>query len=194
MHVNNTMKKYAAISLALLTGLLIGFSGNQFIDTGNNQELIGSQDRIWQSEIWNTSYLLENSDLVVKGTVIEVNDAEWTTDDGERPEELEDHSIYHTVDIDIEETLMGERKEKISLRVSGGTVGNTTMNSEDAPGFAEGDQAIIFIEKEDGHYEIFGASHGVFYLSGDEAVRRKAPEKYRRVELNQLRSSVKNPQ
>lgn len=179
----------------LAIGFILGFSICYVTDSGpKQQQSTGSQDRIWQSEIWNTSYLLENSDLVVKGTVTGINDAEWDTDDGSRPEELGNHRIYHTVNIDVEETLMGEREEKISLRVSGGTVGNMTMNSEDAPSFVEGDQAIIFIEKEDGHYEVFGASHGVFYLSGDEAIRRKAPAKYRSVELSQLKSSVKNQQ
>lgn len=182
------MKKHASIAIALIIGITLGISSS--LMSTNTPQLTGNQDRIWQEQIWNTSYLRQNSDLIVKGTVTEIHEARWTTEDGKRPEEITEHEIFHTADIKVGNTLMGDTKEELTLRIRGGTVGNMSMNAEDAPTLIEGDQAIFFIEKENSHYELFGAAHGVFYLSGDKAVRRKAPAKYRSVDLNQLKDSI----
>ncbi len=173
---------------AFAFGIVAGATGTQLanLNAQSEQPVAGSQSNLWQEEIWNISYLANNSDLVVRGTVKEVHDSQWSTSDGERPEEIGRNTIYHTADIDVERTLMGEEVDNLTLRVSGGTVGNLTMGSSDSPSFVEGDEAIMFVEYEKNHYELFGKAHGVFYISGDEAVRRKAPAKYRTVDLDQL--------
>lgn len=179
---------------AFAFGIVAGAAGTQLVNLNTQSEkpVSGSQNNLWPEQIWNISYLANNSDLVVRGTVTEVHKSQWSTSDGERPEEIDRNTIYHTVDVDVERTLMGEEVNNLTLRVSGGTVGNSTMISSDSPSFVEGDEAIMFVEYENGHYETFGKAHGVFYISGDEAVRRKAPLEYRTVDLDRLSAEVLN--
>ncbi len=168
----------------LITGIAIGVTGIQITDlnTETAQPTTGSQNNLWQEEIWNISYLANHSDVVVKGTVTGLGASQAK----------ENGMIYHPVEVDVEKTLQGEELQNLELRVEGGTVGNSTMISQDSPSFAEGDEAIMFIEEENGYYEVFGNSHGVFYISGDEAVRRKAPPKYRTVDLDRLSAEKLN--
>jgi len=188
------MKQNYLLITAFVFGVAAGAAATQLANLNITSErpVVGSQNNLWQEQIWNVSYLESNSDLVIKGTVTEIHNSQWSTADGERPEDLGRNTIHHNVEIDVEQTLMGEKVENLTLRVNGGTVGNSTMISQDSPSFAEGDEAIMFIEYENGHYELYGKAHGVFYISGDEAVRRKAPPEYRTVDLNKLSAEAVN--
>lgn len=63
-------------------------------------------------------------------------------------------SIYTLVTVSLEQTIKGETKEAVSVRVPGGELNGQTLWVEDAPSFQMGERAAVFLEEREGIFVI----------------------------------------
>ncbi len=86
------------------------------------------------------SELVENSDTIVAGEVLDMRSA-WTTDRRE---------IFTTVTLRAERSFKGTARNLVRFRVPGGTVGDTRMIATHSAQFSVGERALVFLAGESG--------------------------------------------
>ena len=78
-----------------------------------------------------------------------------------------DQLIVSDVDLDVEETLKGAPKSKVSVTIEGGTVGDITLDVSDMPSMKKNDRAVLFLNEEPGGKHLpWGRGNGVMKLDG----------------------------
>jgi hypothetical protein len=98
------------------------------------------------------------SDAIVVGTVTNANSF-W-----------QDGQIYTDVTVSVEQTVKGDPSQtEITVRQPGGRVGDMWEWVEDAPGFAVGERAVLFLGRGEGPaFGVVGAFQGKFPVQNDK--------------------------
>jgi hypothetical protein len=76
-------------------------------------------------------------------------------------------NIYTQVTLAVEQTVKGETKEAVNLRVPGGELNGQTSWVEDAPSFRMGERAVIFLEEREGIFTVVGGFQGKFTIDNN---------------------------
>ena len=84
--------------------------------------------------------LVERADTIVAGEVMDMRSA-WTADRRE---------IFTTVTLRPDRRFKGGERSLIRFRIPGGTVGDTRLMVTHSPGFAIGEQALVFLAGDSG--------------------------------------------
>lgn len=125
---------------------------------------------------WNDSYSLtiaraslrelsNESEFIVRARVISSH-CEWGN---------EANKIIHTfADLDILETIKGEKVEKITVRQLGGQIGDWGMIISGTPYLQKGDEAIFFLVRNGDVFEIHSIALGLFRIFTDASGNEKA--------------------
>jgi len=135
------MKRLIAVSaVSFLLLLTMALDGSAIGPPITKEELIlGSQD-------------------VIHGMVTEVR-SEWD----------ESHSwIYTYAMLKVIDVFKGEPSAEVVIQIPGGTVGDTTLDVEDAPQLKEGMEVIIhtFLQKN-GNLAVRGSDEGVYIINNE---------------------------
>ncbi|WNY28528.1 hypothetical protein MmiEs2_07190 [Methanimicrococcus stummii] len=184
------MNKTAVFISLFLIGILLSasvfiFAGNDFLNSNpenafsNNQKDLLSlrnvtpeniDDKVYANEIIvnvspeyiEYSKLAANSDLVIKGKVVEILPAWWTIEPEKQAESDEIPRIYHDVAIEVEEIYKGNLKDKnnlIYVRTLGGVVGDTIMITN-LPEYYKGEEIMLYlVEDENSETKNVGPEH-----------------------------------
>ncbi|MBW6518030.1 MAG: hypothetical protein K0A89_05970 [ANME-2 cluster archaeon] len=167
----------------------------------------------WSEEVLNNSFIYENSESIIIGHVLKILPSRWNTADGKKPDytgmptskeeankRYQEETIYTDVIIRVDETIKDESTPQvITVRTSGGQVGNYIGIVEDEAKFEEGEKVMLFLTKEDPftdnsartHYRVTSWKFGKFSITEDnQAVRPDVPEKYRKIPLYELLDSI----
>jgi hypothetical protein len=101
--------------------------------------------------------LARASDTVVRGQVRKITPT--LSQDGKR--------IYTLVDLDVSSTWRGQRLASAQVIVPGGIVGGIGQRVEGVPGFAGGEEVVVFLQQaEAGGYRVAGLAQGKFSVAG----------------------------
>lgn len=93
--------------------------------------------------------LILNSELIVRGTVIELSDAKWSNPD---LEEGKRNILQTDVIVKVDEVISGEySKDKVTVRMDKGfdDKKKVLVKSDGYPDFTEGESAILFLSSDD---------------------------------------------
>lgn len=100
--------------------------------------------------------VVNGSELVVRGTVIEVRSEQTASR----------RSIYTIVTVDVAETLKGSAVRAVSFRIPSGQVGRYRRIVVGSPEFVVGDEAVLFLNASPPSIPVlFGLSQGVYRVS-----------------------------
>ena len=107
--------------------------------------------------------IVNGSDIIAYGRVIETTSIE-----------SEDRGRVDTqVTFEVGTCLKGPATARLVFMVPGGTVGRYRSVMVGAPRFAAGDEAVVFLTRDDdGRTAIYGFNQGVFRVRLDDASRR----------------------
>ena len=99
--------------------------------------------------------LIEQSDLIVRGTIQAALPAEWATNDGTAPKykyvkDPYSYAMYHDVVVKVDEVFKGSADDEIVIRQTGGSVDGTAIIDMDSINYLKGDEAILYL-KEGAH-------------------------------------------
>ena len=106
-----------------------------------------------------------------KGKYVAVNiytNENWTDPEGEG-------SIYTLVTLAVEQTIKGETKDVVNIRVAGGEVNGRKLWVEDAPSFQLGERAVVFSNKGDATFTVVGGLQGKFTIDENDMVSGNTP-------------------
>ena len=104
--------------------------------------------------------LVARAELIFQGTVTNVT-SQWTGEGAQR------HIVTY-VTMKVEDALKGDAGSTYTLRLLGGTVGDTTMEVTDTPKFKAGDRDIVFVEHNGTQFiPLVGIMHGRFRVQKD---------------------------
>ena len=109
--------------------------------------------------------LVERADTIVAGEVMEMRSA-WTADRRE---------IFTTVTLRPDRRFKGGDGSLIRFRIPGGAVGDTRLMVTHSPGFAIGEQALVFLAEDGGRLpRVVGGEAGKRHIrigeDGEEAL------------------------
>ncbi|RJQ36457.1 MAG: hypothetical protein C4555_07460 [Dehalococcoidia bacterium] len=104
--------------------------------------------------------LAEKADLVVLGEVVSIA----------YQRDTETGSIYTLVTFSVRQTFKGESLPELIIRIPGGSLDGEIQQVEDAPRFAQGESAIIFLENGDAIFRVVGSFQGKFTVYNDSMV------------------------
>ncbi|KGK98473.1 hypothetical protein LI82_12310 [Methanococcoides methylutens] len=198
---NKNTGRYVIIVIGIFSLVVIGallLDNTSQTELPNNDGAVTIESSGLQEEI---SYeeMAERSNLIIIGTVKEIEPSKWNTPDGKRPGELiEDFKssdeIYTDVIVTVDDTLKNSHNSKeIVVRLRGGTVGEDTMIIEDIPSFKSGEKVLLYlIEDTYPHTKAIGPEHyvvigyGKFTLTDDG----KAIGVRKSVDLEELLSTI----
>jgi hypothetical protein len=108
--------------------------------------------------------LVTRADLIFTGQVISQH-SEWKDTDGKR-------SIVTIVKFGVEQVHKGRAGVTVKLQFLGGAIGAVTLDVSDMPKFAQGERAILFVEKNSVNASpLVGFYHGKFSLRKDASGR-----------------------
>jgi hypothetical protein len=91
----------------------------------------------------------------------------------------EDKKILTSLTVDVEEFVKdvgGERSTSVEVIIPGGTVGDTTLEIDDAPIVEVGQKVMLFLKKDKAGYFPFGLKYGVYYISWNEEAGKEFVE------------------
>ena len=132
--------------------------------------------------------LIQQSDLIVHGTISTANPARWNTPDGTLPNTVTldtisaDFIIYTDMVFEPKAVLQGNvPNDQLIIRTFGGSVGKDQMTI-DAEELKPGTEYVIFLAKDTGstaqlgpeHYLVFGATQGVYEITEGRVVAQTA--------------------
>jgi hypothetical protein len=103
-------------------------------------------------------YMTNFSDAVVIGYVASL-ESYW-----------EDQKIFTNVVLEVEEFLKNAHDEsatRLTLKVLGGTVGDTRFEVDNSPRFTVGEKVMLFLKKANEAYVPYGLSYGVYQVTFD---------------------------
>ena len=105
--------------------------------------------------------LVDRAQLIFEGTVTDVQ-SQWAGEGGQR-------HIVSYVSFKVDDGVKGEAGATYTLRMLGGTVGDTTMEISDSPKFKVGDRDILFVENNGTQFiPLVGIMHGRFRVQGHQ--------------------------
>ena len=116
-----------------------------------------------------TKKLALNSDIVIKGEVIEIV-SQWT--EGRA-------AIFSTATVRVEEVVAGSySKENIEVVYNGGVADGIGMKVSDTPSFKKGETVILFLSpslklKKAHAYRVYGRAQGKYLVGKDNIARKK---------------------
>jgi len=84
-------------------------------------------------------------------------------------------NIYTLVTLSVEQTIRGETKEAVSVRVPGGELDGQTLWVEDSPSFQMGERAAVFLEEHEGIFTVVGGFQGKFTIDSNNTVSGNTP-------------------
>ncbi len=126
--------------------------------------------------MWNFSYSLtiaratlkelsNESELIVRARVTSSH-CQW--------ENEVQKNVYTFSDLDVIETIKGEKVNKITIRQLGGQIGDWGMIISGTPYLQKGDEAIFFLVRNGDFFEIHSIALGLFRIFKDESGNEKA--------------------
>ena len=132
--------------------------------------------------------LSNRSDTIVIGTVKEILPSKWNSADGKQPNKAiteinpTEDIIYTDVVISVDEYLKKPLSSKeLIVRVTGGTIGSSSMTTDDEASFNTGEKVLLYLMKDDNsatkdvgpeHFIVKGCLQGKFTLTDDgKAIR-----------------------
>ena len=84
-------------------------------------------------------------------------------------------NIYTLVTLSMEQTIKGETKEAVNVRIPGGELNRQAMWVEDAPSFQLGERVVIFLEEREGIFNVVGGFQGKFSIDKNNMVSGNMP-------------------
>jgi hypothetical protein len=97
--------------------------------------------------------LANGADFILVGTVTDI-----------ASQKQDNQNIYTEVTLSVEQTLKGKPGEKVVVKVPGGEAGGIAMMVTDNPSFQLGERAVVFLNKEQGVFTVFGGFQGKFTI------------------------------
>ncbi len=137
------MKCFALLTvLGLIAGALFPGVGHTLVIPKDVNQLATEADQVLIGRVWNMR-------------------SDWTEDRSE---------IYTDVSLDVERTLKGRARDRVTFRVMGGTVGDETMIVPDSPDFEYADRVLVFLKTDDqGALRVWGWFQGKYIIRNDRA-------------------------
>jgi hypothetical protein len=104
--------------------------------------------------------LTRSSDAVVRGKVASVS-ARWSEDQ---------RRIFTYVEVERASVWRGAAPARVTVLVPGGVVGNIGQRVDGAPGFAKGEEVVVFLSSaEVGAFRVTGLAQGKFSVQSGAA-------------------------
>jgi len=189
-----TRKTYLAAGLIVLA--VAGFGAFNIITTPTHSFSSGTI----AGETLNISYLSTTADHIAVVEVASISATEWSTEDGERPDEVtasDLRDIHRDADLDVQEEFRGDLSQSVEIELPGGKIQENPIqtfshNDELAPELAEGEQYVVFFKQHPETGEIFiPTQFSVFQIVNGTITTHKS-ERYERrtLSLDQVRSLV----
>jgi hypothetical protein len=105
--------------------------------------------------------LVNEAELIFQGTCTE-SKSEWVGEGAQR------HIVTY-VTFNVEDALKGSPGASYTIRMLGGTVGDTTMEVSDSPKFKSGDHDILFVQHNGEQFiPLVGIMHGRYRIEQDQ--------------------------
>jgi hypothetical protein len=83
----------------------------------------------------------------------------------------ENNMVYTYTYVVVDDPLKGERRQTVTLKHPGGTIGAMTMFFAGMPHFSAGDQVIVFLKnRQDGTFDVIGLNQGKYDVVDNVAV------------------------
>ena len=106
--------------------------------------------------------LVNDAEFIFQGNVTDVR-SQWVGEGGQR-------QIVSYVTFKVDDAIKGSPGATYTIRMLGGTVGETTMAISDAPEFKVGDKDILFVEHNGTQFvPLVGIMHGRFHVEHDQS-------------------------
>lgn len=174
------------MTISLIVGLFLGITATSIINSPGDNPNVQEKSALWDEKVLNPEYLVENSDTVVIADVEDLGSSQWSTEDGERPEDLSEAKIFHEVNLNSVRELKGEFEEK-PIRIEGGKIDDVALQNEMAPEFFENETVLVMLEDEGTHYSVRAGPHGKFeYQEDGKLIRRDVPPDYRQYSIEEI--------
>lgn len=178
--------KITIMTVSLLIGLFLGTTITSIINSPGEDLHVQEKSALWDEQVLNPEYLVENSDTVVVAEVEDLGSSQWSTKDGERPEELSESTIFHEVNLNSVRELKGDFEKK-PIRIEGGKIDDVALQNEMAPEFFENETVLVMLEDEGTHYSVRAGPHGKFeYQDDGRLLRRDVPPDYRQHSIEEI--------
>jgi hypothetical protein len=104
----------------------------------------------------------QSSDLVVVGTIIDLNPVFETNEFG-------DQLIVSKVKLRVDEAMKGNANRFLDVSVEGGTIGDLTLDVSDMPSVTRGERATLFLNRaQDGSYVPHDRGFGIMKLDAND--------------------------
>mgnify|MGYP005843952733 CR=1 FL=1 len=121
--------------------------------------------------------LIGDANVIIRGAVSKIYPGKWSNPGFKRGEGI-GNIIQTDIQIQIEEVFKGEpyNKKNVIVRIEEGRVGNTVAESNGYPDFKKGEEAILFLSKDDSdvanpqenYYVLTGAYYGKFAIRSEK--------------------------
>jgi hypothetical protein len=131
--------------------------------------------------IKNKKQLIDDSAVVIKGTVNKVLPSTWSNPNLEKGSEVR-NIIQTDVLINVDDVYKNKpyNDKEVTVRINKGKVGTTTMLSEGYPDFITGEEVILFLSEDDGdlanpkenYYVLTGMKQGKFSLMESKGLEK----------------------
>ena len=103
--------------------------------------------------------ITSDADAVIRGRVA-----------GQYSEWNENKTLISTVvTVDVLECFKGSPKEAVKMRLPGGEIGAVGQKAVGVPVFKTGDEAILFLGKNDGMWDLIGYGQGKFTIEKNDS-------------------------
>ncbi|HAG08521.1 MAG TPA: hypothetical protein DCK87_03000 [Desulfotomaculum sp.] len=105
--------------------------------------------------------LAAEADLILTGKVTNMK-SQW-----------EGKKIFTYVTVEAKDFLKGAKKTEITIKVPGGTVGETACRVSHSPSFKKGEEVFLFLRTKDGCFEVAGAHQGKYTVKDKQVLGTK---------------------
>ncbi|MEO3944147.1 hypothetical protein [Gorillibacterium sp. CAU 1737] len=196
--MRNKKTSFLFLSTAIIMGT-IGFLGYNALGTSPKDAIFIHQSL----PKLDTSILSSDSDLIVRGQVKEIMDAEWNTIDKKAPIEPSGFDVVYTdVKVGVKEVIKGSSDNEIVVRVYAGKAseGVEVINDGESS-FENGEEIILFLipdrtpfnkENEHGHYRVMGGYQGKYLIEGQTGLSKQVTNQFENKNLNYLLQEIEN--
>ncbi|WP_223068304.1 hypothetical protein [Paenibacillus caui] len=165
------IKKNKTILWVILSGTIFSFIlGVVVFNFITKQETAYTEGAIAEK---NQRTLINDSSVIVKGTVREILPSKWSNPNFEKGKDVR-NIIQTDILVNVENVYKNKPYDDkvITVRIDGGTIGNKTLVSEGFPDFVEGEEVVLFLSEDDGdlanpnenYYVLTGMYQGKFSL------------------------------
>lgn len=111
-----------------------------------------------QSDLTDLRARAQSSNLVVVGTMVDLNPVFETNQFG-------DQLIVSKVTLRVDESLKGAADRFLNVSIEGGTIGDLTLDVSDVPAVKRGERATLFLDRvDDGSFVPHDRGFGVMKL------------------------------